>query len=416
MIQKLIKIILLFLTLTLGLNVVMADSSGLNVVLANQNPDPVVPGNFVYLNVIISNSASDAANDVKIEMLENQYFSIATGSEKEKLLGVIPANSASIGSTSYVISKFKVLVDDSTPLGLNTIDFKVTSSQRTYNYEFDVLVQDTNPQILVNDIKIKTLNAGTSSKLSIEVENTNSIDLKNVVLSLDLKSVESTALSVDTGSNEKLISLLKAGEKKIFEFNLAANPDASSKPYLLPIEITYKDSLGNSYTSNVVGSVKVYSKPIISLKLDSQEIYSTGSGKITFAIANPSISSVKGTQIEIMPSKDYEVIEGESQYIGDLNPDDFQTIQSEIYIKNNQLKTINLKITYLDSYNVENEELVSIPIKVYTQEELNTFGIKSSALSSSKTSSTTYIVFFILLVIIFFVGKRIGFNKVKKGK
>ncbi len=406
--MKIFKIFLLSL-LTIILGVSSAYSIGeLNVVLANQNPDPVSPGNFVELNVKVSNSGDTSINDATIRFIENENFKIAQGKQIKKDIGVIPAYSSLTGSNSYVIAKFLIEVAPDTPLGENPVSFEVTTAQGTYNYEFDLSVQDQNPSLEVSNFQIGTVKAGEIGKLTFDITNPNSVTLSNMVVSLGLSDVDDKALSTVSGTNQKVISFLKAGEKKTIEFEIEVSPDADAQPYLLPVEVNYEDSFENSYTTEVLGSVRVYSEPIISLKLDSQEIYTQGNGKITLAIANPGTSSVKGTRIEILPSDEYEIIEGEFQYVGDLNPDDFQTIQANIHISNSDAATLKIKLTYLDSYNQKSEEMIEIPLKIYSQDELVSYGIVAGG---GNTSYGSIIFALIMGVIAFFVGRKLGYKK-----
>lgn len=389
--------------------------SGLNAVLSSQNPDPVSPGNFVYLNVKISNIGEDNIQDVKISFVENNLFKLAAGSDLEKDLGVIPAYSGATGAGNFVVAKFKVKVDEKAPLGLNTAKFLVEGSGLTSEYEFDVLVQDKNPRIQINDFNVGTIQAGRDGILEMEIENVNTITLKDITISLGLDEVEGKVINLKDGSNKLVIPALSAGEKKKISFGLTVSPDAESKPYLLPVSISYEDSLDNEYSSDILGTVRVYSEPILSLNLDTQEFFETNiKSKITLAIANPSVSTIKGTQIEIVPTSDYGVVEGGFNYVGDLNPDDFQTVQSQILPKATDDFNIVIRAKYLDSYNREVEKTFSVPYTIYTSDEMKDLGIASVATGGSNV--IIYIVSLVLIVFAFFIGKKVGFNKGKKKK
>ena len=402
-----------FVVLMAGISFSFA-TTGLNVVLLSQNPDPVSPGSFVYVNIKVSNTGSTAIKNADITFNENSIFTLASSEKATKELGTIPAYSNLESSTNFVVAKYKIFVNENTPLGLNTLNFKVNDDKGLlYNYDFEVLVQDSNPSIHITQFEVDQIEPGSSGKLKLELENDNTISLRNIVLQLGLSDVEDDVLSVQSGSNQKTITSLKAGEKKIVEFDIVASPDASSKPYLLPVDITYEDILGNSLSTQITGSVRVFSAPIVSIELDSQEIYSIGKGKITLAIANPGTSTIKGTQIQILPSEDYEVITGDYQYVGDLNPDDFQTVQSQIYVKNAEKVTLKIQVEYLDSYNNKKSEIIEMPMKTYNSEELKNLGLVSG--SSSSSSSYAGIIFSLVLIgIAFYVGRRLGIKKTKK--
>ncbi len=407
------KIILILSILILGISSSFAASSSLNVVLANQNPDPVSPGNFVFVNLKVSNTGEKSIESSNVEFVENSYFKLAAGEEKSKSLGVIPAFSSTSTSTSYVIAKYKLYVDPKTPLGLNTIKFNIVSEGTYLNFEFDLLVQDANPtiQLISSNVENEYIKAGESQELNLEFTNKNNIDLRNVVITLDLDGVEDTVFSTKQGSNQVIIENIEAQETVKVNTQLIATPDAESKPYLLPITIEYEDTLGNSYEKEVISTIQVYSKPELSLEVDSQEIYSKGKGKISLAIANPTPTTAKGVELRVLDSQGYEIIEGDFQYVGDLNPDDFQTLQSEIYINSLDTK-LKVELSYLDSYNREIVETKELDLKLYNEEKLKELGLSSSNQSSGFPLGT--IIFIIIGIIIgFFIGKRSG-KKTKK--
>lgn len=403
------KFLLLSLLLVLLLTPIYA--SGVNAVLLSQDPDPVAPGNYVYANVKISNSDnSDVVNDVSVEYIPNKNIQIAPDSDSIKKIGTLTEYSTTQSSLSYALARFKLLVSEDTPLGLNKISFKVKAENSVYTFDFDLLVKDANPLLDVESIDVDTIEPGKSNTLKLKIKNNNNLDLQNVKISLDLDNVDEKILSLVKGSNQIVIPVIKSMEEKELNFGIIVSPDASSKPYLLPIDISYDDTLGNSYTDNIFGTVKVYSTPELSLKLDSQTVYTKGnSGKFTLAIANPGTSSIKGTQIDILKDDSYEIISGDSQYVGDLNPDDYQTVQSEIYFKTDN-PILKIKVTYGDSYNERKEENLEIPLKVYSSDVLSSLGI------SGKSSFSVMDIVLLLVIagIIYYLGKK--FHQSRKAK
>ena len=387
-----------------------ASSGGINVVLANQNPDPVSPGNYVYVNVKVSNPGSEAVEEANIKFEENEYFSLAPGVESTKNLGTIPQFSTSSGSSSFVIAKYKVYVSPKTPIGLNTLTVSIDSSQADFEKDLDLLVQDSNPSVAISSFSIEPVESGKTTPLSIELKNNNNIDMKNVEVTLGLEEVENKLISVEKGSNQKSIGTLLAGENSSIDFSLSIAPDAVAKPYLLPITITFEDAIGNSYKQEVTGSVRVFSEPQLSLQIDSQSIYSEGRGTITLALANPGTSAVKGVQVEFLDSQAYTILEGKRQYIGDMNPDDFQTLQSDIYLSGEQ-DTLDVKLTYLDSYNNREEKIVSLDLTTFDEDSLQTYGINNQTGGSGFISTLIWIV---LLVVVFVLGRKYGFRKAKR--
>lgn len=387
-----------------------ASTGGVNVVLANQNPDPVSPGNYVYVNVKVSNPGSESIENAAIAFEENSYFSIAPGSKNVKQLGTIPPFSTSSGSSSFVIAKYKIYVSPKTPIGLNTLTFSIDSSSADFSVDLDLLVQDSNPIVDVSSFSIDPVESGKTTPLDIEITNNNNIDIKDVVLTLELDDVENKVINVEKGTNQKRLGTILANEKSNLSYSLTIAPDAVAKPYLLPMTIEFEDAIGNTYTREVDGSVRVFSKPELSIQIDSQSVYSKGSGRVTLALANPGTSAIKGVQVEIMDSPAYTVLEGKRQYIGDMNPDDFQTLQSDIYLTGENGK-LNVKLTYLDSYNNKEEQNVSLDLTTFDESELEQYNLSGQ---SQGTGFLGTIVWIIVLGVVFVLGRKYGYKKAKK--
>lgn len=409
--MKLFKILLTALAILFAAQASYA-AVGLNVVLSEQTPDPVAPGNFVFVTVKISNTGTENVDNAVIRFMNDEYFRIANGERSVINVGTIPAFSGAYDTTEgFVNARFKVLVDDQTPTGLNELSIRVETTQGTFDYDLDVLVQDQNPRLQVNSFDISQTGPGEIGTLKLEVENINPIQIKDVFVTLDLDAVEDNVISMARGTNERVISRIEPGEKASMEFELVVSPDADAKPYLLPFNITFEDTQDATYIKTLTGTVSVYSNPIVTVDLDSQEVYTEGKGRVTLAIANPGTSTVKGTRLELLEGENYEVIEGDFQYIGDLNPDDFQTIQGEVFIDSTDEAVLNVRLSYLDSYNEEIIEIVEIPLKVYNREELQSYGLVSGGGGSSFGS---IILIIIVGALAFYIGRRMGIKKGKK--
>jgi hypothetical protein len=401
-IKKLMSVFMLF-GLSLFFSGAVFAAGSLNLDLIEQTPTIATPGSFVYVSVKVSNLGSDSVVGSKLSFVETKNFKIAEGEEIIKNLGVI-------SSQNSVIKRFKIQVGNGAPLGYNSLKFNFDGSSTNVESTVNILVSGSNVGLITKSFEASTVAPGAESVLNIEFENLNSNTLKDVIVSLDLSSVEDGAFSLATGSNERVISKITSGSVAKISYSLVASPGAESKPYLIPATVTYTDDLGTSYSKDILGSVKVFSEPVLSLSLDSQEFFSTGKGVFTFAIANPGTSSIKGTMVEIVDGEDYNVLSGLIQYVGDLNPDDFQTIQSDIFVESESLKSIKLKITYLDSYNNANEKFFDIPVSIYSDENIGAYGLAANA-GNSSSNTTMYIIFIVLLVGAFYFGKKKGSKK-----
>lgn len=402
MIKKLISISIILLTL-----ISFTHANSVNVVLSNQNPDPVSPGNFVFVNVKVTNTDSVNTKNTVISFEDNSYFKLAQGEERTRDLGAIPQFSSLEGSSSFVIAKYKLFVEENTPLGLNTIRFNLRESGESLNYEFDILVQDSNPtlELVSSTLESTYLKAGESQPLTLTFENKNDINLRDVFVTLNLDNVDSQVFSTKKGSNQFFIDSIGPNEQKEITLNLVATPETDSKPYLLPITVEFEDSLGNSYQRDMVSSIQVFSEPELTLELDSQEIYTTGKGRYTISIANPSPTTAKGVELRLLSQDSYEVLDGSFQYVGDLDPDDFQTFQSDLYVFDLESELV-VELSYLDAYNNKVEETRTLDLQLYSDSKLQELGLQGNSSSSGFSLVTVLIIVLIVGFIAYKVGGR----------
>lgn len=372
-------------------------AGGLNLELVSQNPDPVNPGNFVFVSVKVSNLGTDSVSGAVLSFDESMNFKLAEGEDTEVNLGVIA------GSNS-VTKKFKILVGNNAPLGFNSLKFEIDSGVIVEN-TVDLLVGSSSSGLDVKDVITPVVAPGGNVVFSVNLENTKPNTLRNMVVLLNLDEVESKVFSLNSGTNFNLIGDLKGGAEASFSYDLIVSPDAESKPYLIPAVISYMDELGNEYTNTVLASVKVFSDPILSVYMNSQSSNAVGTSTFTFAIANPGTSSIKGTSVEVLDGDNYNILSGAVQYVGDLNPDDFQTVQSDIFVTDASVSTLRVKVNYLDSYNHPVEKIISVPVSIYDDAKLSELGL-AGASSSGSTNYMVYVVALLLIIGSYYFGKR----------
>ena len=153
----------------------------------------------------------------------------------------------------------------------------------------------------------------------------------------------------------------------------------------------------------MVSSIQVFSEPELTLELDSQEIYTTGKGRYTISIANPSPTTAKGVELRLLSQDSYEVLDGSFQYVGDLDPDDFQTFQSDLYVFNLDTQLV-VELSYLDAYNNKVEETRTLDLQLYSDSKLQELGLQGN----SSSSGFSLITVLIIVLIVGFIAYKIG--------
>jgi len=148
----------------------------------------------------------------------------------------------------------------------------------------------------------------------------------------------------------------------------------------------------------------VKSPPKLFANVDSSELYiGNGIGKVSIEFVNNGLSDIKFLTVELGDSVDYDIVESNKKYIGDLDSDDFESIDYRLKLTSEKREILlPLHITYKDSLNNDYSETLELELKIRTAEELG------------RESSNTLTIVVVLIVIIIIV--YIIYRKYKKKK
>jgi hypothetical protein len=251
---------------------------------------------------------------------------------------------------------------------------------------------------------------GNNFEASIEIENIFSYDVENVQVKLDFSTVPFAPYQ---SSSEKYIDEIKEGDSENFNFRIIALPEADSGIYKIPVNITYEYKDGNltkSASKTEIISVTLNSVPELSLSLDNSMVLIKGQeNKVSFKIVNSGLSNVKFLYLKLDDSSGYRVTSSSEQYIGDIDSNDFDSMEYSIYINANSPSQITFPLTlsFKDSTNKEFNTTQEISLKIYTKSEAQSLGLLK------KPSYTIYIIL-VLLVLAYFVYRIIKKRKSRK--
>jgi hypothetical protein len=147
------------------------------------------------------------------------------------------------------------------------------------------------------------------------------------------------------------------------------------------------------------------SKPNLFVKIDSSELYrGNGIGDVTITFVNNNVADIKFLTVELQESEDYDIVSTSRMYIGDLDSDDFESVDFTLkLLSEKDYIALPLKIQYKDALNNDYSESVSVDLRVRSAEELG------------KKSNNTWIIVVIavaILVVIYLIFK--SFRKRKE--
>ncbi|MDD5182171.1 MAG: COG1361 S-layer family protein [Candidatus Nanoarchaeia archaeon] len=346
----------------------------LDISVPRYEPYPAQPGEYADVWVKIENVGGEDATNVKITADPKFPFSLDSGEIALKELGTIRAG-------QYELVQYKLVVDEKAIQGDNEFDVKYSFSGFTdVTQRLNITVQTHDAILSVENISTEPQNfvPGKNTKVMVTVKNMDDAFLRDINIKLGVDNASLPFAPADSTS-EKRIYQISAGDTQTLEFNILTKPDAEGGLYKVPITIEYTDSAGTGYTKSDIVAFTVGDVPKLSIILDESTIKTSGSnGKVSIMLVNSGLVNLKFLNLKLLESNDYTILSAKEEYIGNLDSDDTDNVDFDIYAKSG-IKSLNLsfEVSYLDINNNEYNETFKMPVPLYSASQLSMFGFQT---------------------------------------
>ncbi|MBT4135699.1 hypothetical protein HOD75_04155 [archaeon] len=212
--------------------------------------------------------------------------------------------------------------------------------------------------------------------------------------------------------SRKKIPRIEAGASAEVEYNIMILPDASEGIVNSNVTIDYLSHIKSSDSVTDFGTAQqdvdefgiiIKNIPKIFAQVDSTGVYKGKNlGEVSIKFINNDLGDVKFLTVELMESEDYKIISANREYVGDLDSDDFDSVDFKINLKS-KAKEVNLplKISYKDSMNIDYVEEINVPLEMMSAKELG--------MSSGNTTN-------IVIVVVIVVGVGYWYYRRRKKK
>ncbi|MBI4981160.1 hypothetical protein HZC30_06420 [Candidatus Woesearchaeota archaeon] len=402
----------MFLISLIQVTALYSDSPQLKVTLMSQDPDPVEPGQIVTAKFKVENNGSQTSKDVVVKIMPKFPFTIY-GDTPEKNIGQLKA--LATGADAAIV-EFKLKVDDDAVEEDTELELAAYMGEAGVSYtnnEFLIDIQTHDAVLAITDITSEPslIAPGSTGKVTIMVKNTADSLLKDIKFKLDM-SGSSTPVAPYQSSSERIIAQLNSNFQQTLTFTVIAKPDAASGLYKVPLNISYNDEKGTSYTQTDVLAVIIGERPKINAYIKKSTVQQAGkNGKITLEIANAGNTNLKFLELNLLPSEDYQLITPSSYfYLGDVDSDDTESEEIEVYVNEGVEKLkLPVKLNYADANNQPFQQQFDLELQLYSISELEKFGVLE------KSKVWIYVLIIILAVGGFFYYKKY-WRKSKNGK
>ncbi len=249
---------------------------------------------------------------------------------------------------------------------------------------------------------------GETAKISIEIENTLGQDITNLNVKLDLSEMPFAPYQ---SSTEKFLDELDKGDDEIFNFMIIALPSTSSGIYKIPVIMEYLDENETKQEKQGLISLVVNSDAELNVFFEDSVLIRGKENTFSIKIVNSGLSDIGFTYLTVNDVVGIKFMSEKEQYIGDIDSDDFDSVEYNAYINPSASSSIKLPVTlrYRDATNKEFTEQKEIILKVYSLKEAQEFGL---------VSKPNYTIFLGLgIMIVLYIGYRIRKKrKLKKRK
>jgi len=254
---------------------------------------------------------------------------------------------------------------------------------------------------------------GETADIRIGIENDWNENIEDVSIVLDLND-EKLPFAPHDSSSEQSFDEIKEDRIKYAEFEIIVLSDAKSGIYKIPLIINYKNRDGEKQTpkQSLIG-ITVSSKPIISAHVEEGLLLKGQENEMSIEITNKGLSDVKFLEVELQGSTYYNLLSPKNVYVGDVDSDDFESVEFKIFFKENAPNsiTIPINVKYKDNLNKKYEENLNIQASVYDRKKAIELGL------IKRDYTSTYIGIVIAVIVIWIIYRKIRKRrKMKKVK
>jgi len=247
---------------------------------------------------------------------------------------------------------------------------------------------------------------GESGTIEVTIRNNANFELIDVRAQINLPDEIKFLNSV----SKKKIGRVDSGETIEIKYDVISTPNAAEGIYNATITVDYVNHIGDErQDDDVFGILVIKSEPKIFAQIDSTEIYKGSDiGEVTITLVNNHLADLKFLTVELLESEEYKIISANKEYVGDLDSDDFESIDFRLSV-NKKKGTVPLKakLSYMDSLNKEYVEELIIPLNILSPAEL---GIGEGG------TARVIVVVILLAVVGYYLYKRYKKKKKKEAR
>ena len=183
------------------------------------------------------------------------------------------------------------------------------------------------------------------------------------------------------------------GSDALIDFDLIALPDAEAGVYKIPITIIYFDEFSRPYNKTNMISITINAYPFLDSSVETSRLVQNMKSVITIKFVNRGLTGIRFLNIKLIESTQYNILSADNYYVGDIEVDDYQSIDFDMFPLTSGNINLPLMISYKDANNKDYISTLNLNAKVYNQNEAKQMGLVQSG-------NYSYIIFVIISIVI----------------
>jgi hypothetical protein len=354
----------------------------LDMVISDQSPYPVNPGQTVTIEVQIQNTGYAQALDRTVEIVPKDPFTLLPGEEREKTVAIITPR-------GYYSLTYRLGVSSTAPTNSYPVDFRIyTGADRSVYAEDSVDINvEGEANLVLEDLYTnpETLEPGAIADLIVKVKNIGTGAARDLQLTLNSSHDE---IKTVLAKGKVYVGDMAPGETKTATLGMSVDSTTEEKTYNVLIYADYKDESNTATTDSF--SVGLPVKGTINLDIIKKEA-SFERSTLRIEVANKGTTEAKSLEAKF-------VVDGENvgiDYISSLKANKKTTFEFPLVLTGSG----QLVMDYIGP-GIEKNQVVKDIVLDYQQP------------SGGNGTTTTLVVVVVVIIIVYFLYRK--FFKKKK--
>lgn len=367
------KLTTLMLALLFMGSIGAAAATNINIQKIRTEPVPLQTAEYADIWFRVVNNGSSAAEDLQVNFTPTFPFNVDPDEKTTWDIG-------RLSSAEQYYIHLQTKVDENAVYGTNQLRFTVDRGDGpTFSHTIPVEVRNDESVLAIDEIRFPdTVAAGQQAEMTLELHNYADSQLNNVEVELDLTDLP--VATADTARNT--ITSLAPGASAETSFTLTVDQDADNGVQKIPISLNYENEAGTGFETTTTTGLVIGGEPRLELGINQQDIQVAGSaGTTTLRIVNRGDGTARFVNLEILEVEGAELLSRDSTYLGNMDPDDYQTAELRMYADSG---TDRLLIRGNLSYKSSGETrsmVQEIPVRLYSPETAQQYGLIGSGSS-----------------------------------